>query len=119
MKTIMVIDDEENIRRLYQDELQEWGYRVTTASNGREAMERLEKERPDLVTLDIRMEGGPNGIETLRSIKEFDSTIPVIMLTAYSEFKQDFGVWASEAYLVKSSNLESLKIRIEEILKKS
>lgn len=117
MKYIMVIDDEENIRRLYRDELQEWGYRVTTVSSGREAMDLLKKDRPDLITLDIRMEGGPNGIETLRNIKEYDSTIPVIMLTAYSEFKQDFGVWASEAYLVKSSNLESLKTRIEEILR--
>ena len=117
MKTIMIIDDEENIRRLYRDELQEWGYRVTMASNGREAMDLLKKDRPDLITLDIRMEGGANGIETLRRIKEHDNTIPVIMLTAYSEYKQDFGVWASEAYLVKSSDLGNLKIRVEELLK--
>ena len=62
------------------------------------------------------LENGPDGVEILRKIKEKDRSIPVIMLTAYDEYKQDFGVWASEAYLVKSSDLEELKAKIREFI---
>ena len=117
MKMILVVDDEANIRQLYHDELTECGYRVITAGSAQEALLRIEEEgRPDLITLDIRLESGPDGIETLRKIKEIDKTIPVIINTAYSEYKQNFGVWASEDYVVKTSDLEELKSRIASLL---
>jgi DNA-binding response OmpR family regulator len=116
MKTILVVDDEENILQLYRDELTECGYRVVTARNATEALERVREERPHLVTLDIRLENSVDGIEVLRKIKEIDRTIPVIINTAYSEYKQNFGVWASEDYVVKSSNIEELKARIASLL---
>ena len=119
MKIILVVDDEENILQLYRDELTECGYRVVTARNGPEALECMQRERPHLVTLDIRMESSADGIEVLRQIKEIDRTIPVIINTAYSEYKQNFGVWASEDYVVKSSNIEELKTRIASLLEKS
>ena len=119
MKTILVVDDEENILQLYRDELTECGYRVVTARSGNEALERMREERPHLVTLDIRMENSADGIEVLRQIKDIDRTIPVIINTAYSEYKQNFGVWASEDYVVKSSNIEELKDRIASLLEKS
>jgi DNA-binding response OmpR family regulator len=116
MKTILVIDDEENIRRLYRDELTESGYSVRTAGNAEEALALVKEERPDLVTLDIRLGNGPDGIDILRNIKEIDNTIPVIINTAYSEYKQNFGVWASEDYVVKSSDMNELKDRIAALL---
>lgn len=116
MKTILVIDDEENIRRLYRDELTESGYSVRTAGNAEEAIALVKEERPDLVTLDIRLKKGPDGIDILRNIKEIDSTIPVIINSAYSEYKQNFGVWASEDYVVKSSDMNELKDRIAALL---
>lgn len=116
MKTILVIDDEENILQLYRDELTESGYRVLTARNSDEALSRLEEGKPDLITLDIRLEGSPDGIEVLRKIKEIDRHVPVIINTAYSEYKQNFGVWASEDYVVKSSNIDELKTRIASLL---
>lgn len=116
MKTILVVDDEENILQLYHDELTECGYRVGTARTAEEALAFVRESRPDLVTLDIRLEAGPEGIEVLRKIKEIDQTIPVIMNTAYSEYKQNFGVWASEDYVVKSSNLDDLKAKIAALL---
>lgn len=116
MKTILVVDDEENILQLYRDELTECGYRVVTARSAAEALECVREERPHLVTLDIRLENSVDGIEVLRQIKEIDRTIPVIINTAYSEYKQNFGVWASEDYVVKSSNIEELKARIASLL---
>jgi DNA-binding response OmpR family regulator len=116
MKTILVIDDEENILQLYSAELTDCGYHVTTAETADEAIRSIQERRPDLVTLDIRMENRPDGIDILRQIKDIDSSIPVIINTAYSEYKQNFGVWASEDYVVKSSDLEELKTRIASLL---
>ena len=81
--TILVVDDEETIRSLIKQIMQDAGYDVTTAANGEEALNILsqQKERsPDLVILDIMMPG-LNGLEVLDIIRgRFD--IPVIMLTA-------------------------------------
>lgn len=115
MKTILVVDDEENIRLLYKMELSEEGYRVITASSGEEALEILEKEKPDLITLDIKM-GGMSGIEFLRKIKNTNRDLPVIISTAYGDYKDDFSVWASDAYITKSATLDELKARIKELL---
>lgn len=115
MKTILVVDDEENIRLLYKMELSEEGYRVITASSGEEALEILEKEKPDLITLDIKM-GGMNGIEFLRKIKSTNRDLPVIISTAYGDYKDDFSAWASDAYITKSATLDELKARIRELL---
>lgn len=116
MKRILVVDDEENIRMLYQEELQEEGYEVVLASNGIEAMETLaSKGSFDLVTLDIRMPG-MDGINTVREIKQRYRKIPVILVTAYGEYKQDFSTWASDAYIVKSADLSELKATIKRIL---
>ena len=112
MKTILVVDDEANIRRLYDDELTEAGYRVVCASNWEEARRALEDDRFDLVTLDIRMGEGPDGIEALRMIKELHPGLPVVLVTAYGEYQADFGSWAAEGYVVKSSDLTELKGRI-------
>ncbi len=115
MKRILVVDDEENIRLLYQDEFSEMGFDVLAAASGEEAVKLIKRKKPDLVTLDIKMEG-MNGIETLRQIKEIDKDIKIILCTAYNIFKSDFGTWASDAYIVKSSNLEELKDKVRELL---
>lgn len=115
MKRILVVDDEENIRMLYQEELQEEGYEVSVASNGNEALDSLAKGEPfDLVTLDIRMPG-MDGINTVRVIKEKYKGLAVVLLTAYGEYKQDFSTWASDAYIVKSADLTELKSTIKRI----
>lgn len=112
---ILVVDDDAAIRRLYKEELEEEGYEVFLAENGEEALRLFGEVRPDIVTLDIRMPG-EDGIEILRKIKEFNSKLPVIMCTAY-DYKDDFKVWASDAYVVKSSNLDELKESIKKCLK--
>jgi DNA-binding response OmpR family regulator len=117
MKKILVVDDEENIRELYRDELAEEGYRVEMAENGTQALAKFESFRPDLVTLDVMMPG-MDGIEVLRRIRAKDPSIPVLLLTAFGEFKQDFTTWASDAYIVKSADVSELKQTVRKLLGK-
>lgn len=112
---ILVVDDEENIRFLYKEELEDEGYTVSLAANAEEAMKKILEEQPDLITLDIKMPG-MDGIEFLRKLKEENRSIPVILCSAYGSYKQDFRVWASDAYVVKSADLRELKQTIKEIL---
>jgi two-component system, response regulator, stage 0 sporulation protein F len=118
MKRLLIADDEEALQRLYKEEFEEEGYEVLLAGNGKEVMNLLEDPNPlpDLIVMDIRMPG-MNGIETLRLIKEKYPKLPVILCSAYSEFKQDFSVWASEDYVVKSSDLTELKEAVKKHLK--
>ncbi|HSW64649.1 MAG TPA: response regulator [Dissulfurispiraceae bacterium] len=113
---IMVVDDEKNILKLYKAELEDEGYTVVTANSGREALDIYEYEEPDIVTLDIMMPE-MDGIQVLRQIKQKTPEIPIIMLTAY-DYRDDFSVWVSDAYVVKSSDLTQLKATIRQILEK-
>lgn len=115
MKRILVVDDEEDIRLLYQEELREAGYQVTVAVDGREALRMVQQGRPDLMTVDIKMPG-MDGVELLRRVREIHRDLPIIICTAYGDFKYDFGTWASDAYLTKSADLAELKEKIHELL---
>ena len=115
MKRILVVDDEESIRELYRAELAEEGYEVELAGDGLQALRRLDAFRPNLVTLDVKMPG-IDGIETLRRIREMHPTVPVILVTAFGEFKQDFNTWASDAYIVKSHDTTELKQTVLRLL---
>lgn len=115
-KKILVADDEMSIRLLYSEELKEEGYEVYLAANGKEALDIVDKVPLDLVILDIKMPE-MNGIEALRQIKEKQPDLPVLLSTAYGEYRQDFATWASDEYLVKSSDLEDLKSAVKRYLK--
>jgi DNA-binding response OmpR family regulator len=115
MKKIMIVDDEENIRFLYKEELEEDGFRVELAQNGREALEKLPLFKPDLITLDIKMPV-MDGIEALKQIRETERQIPIILCSAYGEYKQDITTWASDAYVVKCADLTELKTTIRKLL---
>ncbi len=114
---VLIVDDEEGIRLLYKEELEEEGYEVELASSGEEALKKLDSNHLDLVLLDIKMPG-MDGVEVLRKLKEKYKDLPVILCTAYPHYKQEFGTWASDAYVVKSSDLRELKGRIKDILRK-
>jgi CheY-like chemotaxis protein len=113
--TILVVDDEENIRWLYREELEDEGYKITDAASGEEALEIVPELKPDLVVMDIKMPG-ISGVDTLIKIKEIDKDIPVILCSAYGDYKQDFSTWASDAYVVKSASLDELKMAITKVL---
>jgi DNA-binding response OmpR family regulator len=107
MKKILVVDDEESIHLLYREELEEQGFEVHSAMSGEAALEILTTLQPNLVILDINMPG-MNGIDVLRKIKEKDAGLPVILSSAFQEFKQDLSSWASEDFIVKSSDMSQL-----------
>jgi len=108
MKKILVVDDEEGIRLLFKEELEEEGYEVDVAAGGAEALKKLRTAKPDLVTLDLKMPG-MGGLEVLEQIRKEDKDLPVIICTAYGDYKRDLTTWASDAYIVKSSDLTELK----------
>src|SRR3989304_6587653 len=115
-KTILVVDDEEHIRLLYKEEFEEYGYNVVLAGSGEDALTKIGKVTPDLITLDIKMTG-MDGITLARKIKDMRNDVPIIFISAYEDYKHDFGTWASDAYFVKSANLSELKTLISTILK--
>lgn len=82
-KKILVIDDEEPIRRLLSQVLTGCGYKVVTADNGKTGVVRAFTERPDVILVDLQMPG-MNGKETIAGIKSDPVTdgIPIIVLTA-------------------------------------
>lgn len=115
MKKILLVDDDQAIQLLYQEEFQDEGYSVSSAFNGDEALKIFNADQPDLVILDIQMPG-LNGIEVLRQMKMINATVPIILSSAYHEYKQDLGAWASDEYVVKSSDLTELKNTVRRLL---
>jgi len=117
MKTILLVEDNRNQRLLIKEEIEEHGYQVVEAENGKEALEKLQSAAVDLVVLDIRMPV-MDGIEALGRIVEEKKNLPIILHTAYSNYKQSFMSWAADAYVVKSSDPTDLLEKIEELLEK-
>ena len=117
MKTILVVDDDEAIRTLLQEELEDEGYKVLIATNARDALKMVAAEPLDLVILDIRMPG-MDGLEALPRILGIKEALPVILNTAYSQYQESFMSWAADAYVVKSSDLTELKEKIKELVNK-
>ncbi len=112
---ILIVDDEENIRILYEEELKDEGYQTVLAENGKECLEKIKAENPDLVILDIRMPK-MDGLEAIGRIMELKNGLPIILNSAYSAYKNDFASWAADAYVLKSSDLEPLKASIRDML---
>jgi len=106
-KKILAVDDERHIVRLVEVNLQRAGYEVVTAYDGREALEKVKAENPDLVVLDVMMPY-MDGFEVLKNLKADPVTaeIPVIMLTAKAQDADVFRGWQSgvDCYLTKPFN---------------
>lgn len=106
-KKILAVDDERHIVRLVEVNLQRAGYEVVTAYDGREALEKVQSENPDLVVLDVMMPY-MDGFEVLKNLKADPATaeIPVIMLTAKAQDADVFKGWQSgvDCYLTKPFN---------------
>lgn len=112
---ILIVDDEENQRKLYAQVFEEEGYTVIEADSGRSALEKLTKEHPDLVILDICMPG-MDGMEALGKMLSSDERVPIILNTAYGVYKDNFMSWAADAYVVKSADFTELKKKVKELL---
>lgn len=114
-KKILVVEDEKNLRILYEEELKEDGYDVDTADSAESAFKLLDKNSYDAIVLDIQMPG-MNGLEAMGHILHKNRQQAIILNTAYSQFKDDFESWSADAYVVKSSDLSELKEKIKELI---
>jgi CheY-like chemotaxis protein len=114
-KKILLVEDEKNLQFLYEEELKEEGYEVVTANNGREALQRINKARPDLVLMDIAMPE-MDGLEALARIREKDRKVPVILHTSHRHYQDDARTQKANGYILKSANLQELKEKIDELL---
>lgn len=116
---ILAVDDEKHIVRLVQINLQKEGYEVITANNGREALDLIASQKPDLVIMDVMMPQ-MDGFEALKTLKSQPETanLPVIMLTAKAQDADVFEGWKSGAdlYLTKPFNPSELMSFVKRIL---
>jgi CheY-like chemotaxis protein len=88
-KHILVIDDDEAVRKSFILALEETGHRVNTAESGEKGIKKVEVTTYDLVFLDLKMPG-LNGIQTLRQLRQLDTSVPVYIVTAFhKEFLKD------------------------------
>ncbi len=115
MKRILVVEDEEAQRLLLSEELRDAGFEVAEATNGKEALQRLQSEEYDLVTLDLRMPE-MDGLKVLDELAERWPDLPVVVCTAYGDKKQDFRTWRAADYWVKSDDLSGLVAKVKQLL---
>jgi len=117
---ILVVDDDKNTRRLFQAVLQKANYTVTTAANGEEALEIMDREHIDLVVLDIMMPR-MDGYAFTKTLREGNSSLPVLMVSAKQEpadRKMGFIV-GTDDYMTKPVDEEEMLLRIKALLRRA
>jgi two-component system, OmpR family, KDP operon response regulator KdpE len=117
--TILIVDDEPQIRRVMRTTLSSNGYAVLEAKTGEEALEIIRKERPELVLLDVNMPG-MSGLEVCREIRD-QSDVAIIMLTVRNtEHDKVLALDAgADDYVVKPFSIEELLARIRAALRRT
>jgi two-component system KDP operon response regulator KdpE len=117
--TILVVDDEPQIRRVMLTTLTSHGYSVVEARSGEEALERIRLERPELILLDVNLPG-ISGLETCREIRS-SSDVPIIMLTIRNTERDKVHALDAGAddYVVKPFGVEELMARIRAALRRA
>jgi two-component system nitrogen regulation response regulator GlnG len=110
MSRLLLIDDETDVQYSFQRIFDSPEIELTTASSGEEGLKLLPALKPDLVLMDIRM-GGMNGLETLRRIRQMDSKLLVILMTAYGTTQTAIEAMKLGAYdyLLKPFDVPKLK----------
>lgn len=119
-RTVLVVDDEADIRTLCKVNLEYEGYRVLEAANGEEALDLARKEQPDLILLDLMMPG-MDGWDVMENLQGNHATakIPVIFLTALADEESQLRGWAEGIldYVTKPFNPLSLSRYVSDALK--
>ena len=116
MAVVMLVEDDQHQRELYERELTSEGHQVLTAQSGNEALCLMDEQMPDCVVMDISMPG-MDGIDAMSRMLGKNHRLPIILNTAYPSYKDDFRAWSADAYVVKSSSLDELKGAIGRILR--
>ena len=118
MTTILVVDDEPKIAQLARDYLEHAGFRVATAADGRGALRAVNRERPDLIVLDLRLPD-MDGLDVTRALRQ-SSSVPIIMLTARSEEADKLvGLeLGADDYMTKPFSPKELVARVRAVLRR-
>lgn len=116
-RKILVVDDEDALRTVLSAELNSEGYDVGTAADGSEALAELQKDKFDLVLLDIKMPN-MNGFEVLKVIKEKHQGTKVIMLTGFADLKNaiESKKLGAEDFVSKPYDLVDLLTTIDRVM---
>jgi two-component system, OmpR family, alkaline phosphatase synthesis response regulator PhoP len=116
---IMVVDDEISIVTLLEFNLEKAGFQVITANDGKEAVQIIEKENPDLIVLDLMLPG-MDGIEVCKHLRQKQITTPILMLTAKDdEFDKILGLeLGADDYMTKPFSPREVVARIKAILRR-
>ena len=119
MATILIVEDEFDIRELLEAYLTNEGYKVIAAEDGEEALERFHDESPDLVLLDLLLPG-LDGFQVCRAIRE-ESDLPVIMLTALGSEQSELKGFdlRVDDYIAKPFSMPVLLRRVEAVLRRT
>ena len=112
MKKILLFDDEEAIRMLYEDELLEEGYDVISSGDASQWMELIREHCPDVVLMDRKM-GKLDGLEVLHKIGDQFPGLPLILCTAYLSHVSEKDEAVAICYASKSYDLKDLKMKIK------
>ncbi len=118
MSKLLLVDDEADVQYSFQRIFDSPEIELSTASSGEEGLLAIPKFKPDLVIMDVRM-GGLSGLETLRRIRQIDSKLPVILMTAYGTTQTAIEAMKLGAfdYLLKPFDVPKLKELVTNALK--
>lgn len=117
---ILVVDDDKNTRKLFRAVLEADGYKVSTAENGEEALEIMDRECISLVVLDVMMPK-MDGYEFTKTLRDVNNTLPILMISAKQmpeDKKQGFLV-GTDDYITKPIDEEEMLLRIKALLRRA
>ena len=107
MAPVLVVDDDPGIRSVISAVLEDEGFPVTTAANGREALSSISSEEPALVLLDLQMPV-MSGWEVINTLREAQTTIPIVLMTAGFRAQAEAERCHADGFLPKPFNLDDL-----------
>jgi DNA-binding response OmpR family regulator len=115
MASILVVDDQPCVRQIISEELILEGYQVRSLGDTESVREHLQLFRPDLVLLDLYLDG-LEGFKVLEDIKCMYPEVPVVIVTAYDSFDGNARLYQADGYVVKSSDFTELKAKVRHAL---
>jgi len=117
MPTILIVDDEATLLKYLQKQFYTFDYNIVTAARGEEALDIYEKQKIDLILLDVRLPD-ISGIEILKKIRETDPWLPIIIMTAYSGIQGAIEAirFGANDYIAKPFDFEELRFIIEKCI---